>query len=71
MKSQKEKMPTSVLFDVRTLLELRRRAARETLRSGKNTTTSGLVRSIVEEALFGKADEPRRALLQEGGRGQR
>jgi hypothetical protein len=48
--------PTTVLFDSRTLTELRKRAAKAMLISGERITPSGLARSLVEKCLFG---EPR------------
>lgn len=50
-------LPTSVTLDARTRLELRRRAARETLRSGRAVTASALVRQFVEKALFDDEDQ--------------
>jgi hypothetical protein len=46
---------TSVALPTKTLSELRKRAAREQLRSGRTRTVSGLIRELVEEALFGDA----------------
>jgi hypothetical protein len=65
---QRYKYPTSVAFDTKTVAELRRRAARETLRSGRPTTVSGLVRRMVERALAGEGggEEPEAATAVAG-----
>jgi hypothetical protein len=49
------KQVASVALPVKTLAALRRRAARETLASGRSTTISGLIRRFVEDAMFGGA----------------
>jgi hypothetical protein len=54
MQTKRQKMPVSICLDPKTRVELCKRAARETIRSGKTVTPSGLVRDLVEKALFGR-----------------
>ena len=47
------KLPTSVLLDPRTIVDLRKRAARETIRTGRTVSPSSMMREFIEVGLYG------------------
>jgi hypothetical protein len=51
---------------VKTVTELRKRSAKETIRTGRRVTVSGLVRDLVERELFGEARDAQQQ-VQVGG----
>jgi hypothetical protein len=48
------KFATSVNLSTKVVADLRREAARQTIKTGKRVTSSGLVREYVEKALYGE-----------------
>jgi hypothetical protein len=50
-------LPLSIMFPRTTISALRRHAACETLKTGRNITTSAVVRQVVEEYLGARRDE--------------